>query len=183
MAANASPRKIDRSTRRRLCVGAAAMLLSPSRGVAAQTRRVLVLDFELIDDQQDTVPFPEKAARLAMISTRLRESLAREKLYDVIDNAAHAQAIAELTSRYDVLGCNGCELPLARAAGAQRVLVGWVQKVSNLILNINIEVRDVESGAPVLNKSVDLRGNNDESWRRGIDFLVRDMVAKGQQHR
>jgi hypothetical protein len=35
----------------------------------------------------------------------------------------------------------------------------------------------------VLNKSVDLRGNTDETWRRGVSFLVRSMVEKNQGNR
>jgi len=41
----------------------------------------------------------------------------------------------------------------------------------------------VSSGATVLQKSVDIRGNTDDSWRRGVDALVRDMVEKGQRGR
>ncbi len=58
--------------------------------------------------------------------------------------------------------------------------LGWVQKVSNLILNINVRIEDVSTGAVLLQKSVDLRSNTDESWRRGVDALVRDMAEKGQ---
>jgi hypothetical protein len=58
-----------------------------------------------------------------------------------------------------------------------------VQKVSNLILNLNIEIRDASTGRAVLAKSVDRRGNTDQSWQRGVDFLVRDMVEKGQGNR
>ena len=76
--------------------------------------------------------------------------------------------------------CNGCELDIARSLHADRVLVGWVQKVSNLIVNINIQIEDAATGAVLLNKSVDLRGNTDESWRRGISYLVKDMIDKNQ---
>jgi hypothetical protein len=82
-----------------------------------------------------------------------------------------------------VLDCNGCDVEIARQAGVDRLLVGWVQKVSNLILNVNIEVREASSGKPVLVKSVDLRGNTDQTWQRGIDYLVRDMVEKRQGNR
>ena len=62
-------------------------------------------------------------------------------------------------------------------------LIGWVQKVSNLILNINIQIEDAATGAVLLNKSVDLRGNTDETWRRGVSYLVRSMVEKDQGNR
>lgn len=79
--------------------------------------------------------------------------------------------------------CNGCELEIARKLGADRVLTAWVQKVSNLILNMNIEVKDVKTGEVTLKKSVDIRGNTDQSWSRGISYMTRDMVEKGQAGR
>jgi hypothetical protein len=45
--------------------------------------------------------------------------------------------------------------------------MGTVQKVSNLILNINVYMEDVQTG------SVDIRGNTDESWRHGLDYMLR----------
>jgi hypothetical protein len=166
-------------------LGAAVLLAFGGTHAAAQQplKKLLVLEFELIDDQKDVVPFPEKEARLAMASQRLREALVREELYNVIDSAPVAQLISTEAARQSLLGCNGCELDIARKAGADRILLAWVQKVSNLILNINIEVRDANTGQVVLAKSVDLRGNTDQSWQRGIDFIVRGMVENKQGNR
>jgi hypothetical protein len=168
-----------------LILSAAWFLAVGGAHAAAQQplKKLLMLEFELIDEQEDVVPFPEKEARLAMVSQRLREALIKEELYDVIDNAPVAQLIRTEAARQSLLGCNGCELDIAREAGADRIMLAWVQKVSNLILNINIEVRDAKTGEVVLAKSVDLRGNNDQSWQRGIDFMVRDMVEKKQGNR
>ena len=47
-----------------------------------------------------------------------------------------------------------------------------IQKVSNLILNMNIVVRDAGTGHVILSKSVDMRGNTDESWSRALHWLV-----------
>lgn len=146
-------------------------------------KKLLMLDFELIDEQAGVVPFPEKDARLAMVSQRLRAALIKEGLYNVIDSAPVAQLIRTEAERQSLLECNGCEVEIARRAGADRVLLAWVQKVSNLILNLNIEVRDAKTGQAVLVKSVDVRGNTDLSWQRGIDFLVRDMVERGEGNR
>ena len=166
-------------------LGAAGLLAVGGPHAAAQQpmKTLLMLEFELIDDQKDVVPFPEKEARLAMVSQRLREALIKEELYNVIDSAPVAQLIRTEAARQSLLGCNGCEVDIARKAGADRILLAWVQKVSNLILNINIEVRDAETGKVVLAKSVDLRGNTDKSWQRGIDLMVRDMVENEQGHR
>jgi hypothetical protein len=69
---------------------------------------------------------------------------------------------------------------MGTANGLRAEQAGWVQKVTDLILNINIQIEDTASGAVLLNDSVDLRGNTDESWRRGISYIVRDMGEKHQ---
>ena len=61
---------------------------------------------------------------------------------------------------------------------ANFVLIGWVQKVSNLILNMNVVVRDVKTGRVISVKSVDMRGNTDDTWSRAMDWLIRyDLLA------
>ena len=153
-----------------LCAATALLAVGgPHAAAQPPLKKLLMLEFELIDDQKDVVPFPEKEARLAMASQRLREALIEEKLYDVVDSAPVAELIRTEAARQSLLRCNGCELDIAREAGADYILLAWVQKVSNLILNINIRIRDAETGTVVLTKSVDLRGNTDESWQRGIE--------------
>ena len=164
-----------------------ALALTAAAAASAQDvalKKLLMLDFELIDSMQGDVPFPEKEARLARANTQLREAFMRERFYAVADPAPAAAQIRAAQATYNrLVDCNGCELEIARAAGAERVLVGWVQRVSNLILNINLEIRDAATGKVVLAKSVDLRGNTDASWQRGIDFLVRDIRDKQQGNR
>jgi hypothetical protein len=48
-----------------------------------------------------------------------------------------------------------------------------VQKVSNLILNINLYMEDVQTGRMEFARSVDIRGNTDESWRHVHDPALR----------
>jgi hypothetical protein len=174
----------SRCRRATSCALASLLWASAVTGAPAEPlKKVLILDFELLDDQQGVVPFPEKDARLAMVSQRLRDAISKAGLYDVVDTAAVAPLIEAEASRQSLLECNGCELEIARRAGADRVLLAWVQKVSNLILNLNVDVRDARTGQSVLKKSVDMRGNTDQSWQRGVDFLVRDMMEKGQGNR
>jgi hypothetical protein len=51
-----------------------------------------------------------------------------------------------------------------------------VQKVSNLILNMTVSIRDASSGRIVAAMSADMRGNTDESWSRTLDWLVRNRL-------
>ena len=57
-------------------------------------------------------------------------------------------------------------------------MTGTVQKVSNLILNINLYERDVASGDLLRAMSVDIRSNTDKSWTRGVSYLVRNRFLK-----
>jgi hypothetical protein len=72
--------------------------------------------------------------------------------------------------------CGGCEIDYGKAAGAD--IVAWikVQKVSNLILNMNVYMLDVATGRQLLVRSVDLRGNTDDSWSRSLKYLVKNLV-------
>ena len=113
----------------------------------------------------------------------MQAEFAKSYLYYVVDLGPASELIKKYQSETQLHKCNGCELEIARSLHADRVLIGWVQKVSNLILNINIRIEDAATGAVLLTKSVDLRGNTDENWRRGVSYLVRSMVEEGQGNR
>lgn len=68
--------------------------------------------------------------------------------------------------------CGGCEIDYGRSVQAGSVSWITVQKVSNLILNLNLYVADVETGQMSFIRSVDIRGNTDESWLRGLSYLL-----------
>jgi hypothetical protein len=72
--------------------------------------------------------------------------------------------------------CGGCDVQYAKQLGANIAMTGVVQKVSNLILNMNIYLRDVDTGNLMTSMSVDLRGNTDESWSRAASFLLRNRL-------
>ena len=165
-----------------------AWLVVAMPAVAAEThlpapKSAAVMDFELIDEMRDYETEDAMTAqerRLALISDALRREFDQRGLYRTVDNNAAAKLISDQKSRQDLRNCNGCELDIGRALGADVVILGWVQKVSNLILNINIEVKDVASGRTLYTKSVDLRSNSDKSWLRGIRYMVDSIEEKKQ---
>jgi hypothetical protein len=156
------------------------LALAPALAAAADAPSIAVLDFELIDDQHELSPAGPEYERLHTITRQLTAEFQSRRWYRVVDTRSAQPMIDQLRAHQNLHECNGCELDIGRAVKADRVLVGWVQKVSNLILNINIRIEDVSSGAVVLQKSVDIRSDTDESWRRGIDAIVRDMQDRGQ---
>jgi hypothetical protein len=151
---------------------------------AAAPKRAAIMDFELINEMRDYETEESQTAqerRLVLISDELRREFDQRRLYRPADNSAAARLIADQRAQQDLRNCNGCELDIGRALGADVVILGWVQKVSNLILNLNIEVKDVASGKTLYTKSVDLRGNTDNSWLRGIHYMV-DSIAEKKQY-
>lgn len=150
---------------------------------AEPRKSIAVMDFEILDDTRQYNP-PEvnqaQDKRLKLITEQLKAELSDRGLYEVLDNSMARERIEAVLSARTFYGCNGCELEIAQALHADLVSIGWVQKVSNLILNINIEVKDARTGEVVYGKSVDLRGNTDTSWLRGIRYLVDSIVEKKQ---
>jgi len=161
----------------------AALLATALRVGATDLKTIAILDFDLVDDQRDLAPATVEYQRLPVIREQLQQAFTANRLYRVVDIAPAAAMIDTYRSRTQLRDCNGCELDIGRALHADRVLIGWVQKVSNLILNVNIQIEDTATGAVLLNKSVDLRGNTEESWRRGVAALVTSMVEKNQGNR
>lgn len=168
----------------RLIALAASAGLAFSAAVAAQPKPLALMDFELIDEMRAFATEQarrEDDRRLVLITTELASELQRRGMYRVLERAPAAQMIERLKASHELRACNGCEIDIARALGAERIALCWVQKVSNLILNVNIEVRDVATGETVYAKSVDIRGNTDESWLRGVRRLV-DNIEERKHH-
>lgn len=157
---------------------AVSIALGAGPGVvnAAQAAtRVAVFDFELLDTSSEVDirgPKPEEMRRLDLITEEVRRRL-QEAGYDVLDLSPQQAQITEATP---FRNCNSCELPIAQALGAQIEVIGLVQKVSNLILNINFQLRDVATGEVLRAGSADIRNNTDESWLRGVSYLVRNRL-------
>ena len=166
-------------------LAACASLVVPigSARPAERPPSLALIGFELVDDQNDLSQATENERRLALIHGLMNERLDRAGLYTMLDTAAAQSQIEKVRAEQAfVYRCNGCLGEIGAKLGTRLVAVGWVQKVSNLILNINLEIHDVVAGSSVLSKSVDLRGNTDESWSRGIAFMVRDMVERRQRN-
>jgi hypothetical protein len=144
----------------------AVVLLLLGAPVAMAAERVASFGI-LLDNTSMEPTRPDELERLARAERQLAEALA-ERGYLLV-NIAPVRAEAE---RQDLRSCPACEVKLARELGADLAVLGWVQKVSNLILNINLAVHEVASGKLVRAGSVDIRGNTDESWSRGLRILI-----------
>jgi len=117
-------------------------------------------------------PRTDEHLRLVALDAELRDMLVKSGCCSIVD----LTSVAKRAQDMDLRTCNGCEVDLARKAGAKISVTGWVQKVSNLILNINLVARDVPTGRVIGAGSVDIRGNTDESWSRGLSYLLRNRL-------
>ena len=138
-----------------------------------------VLDIELL--KADYLPnagriMPEEQRRLDMVAELVRERL-RVEGYDAVPADRTRAAIHAADPGQYLHACNGCERRIARDLGADWVVVGWIQFVSYLILNLNVMVVDVETGAPVARAFVDLRGSTDRSWRRATTYMLDNILV------
>ena len=75
-----------------------------------------------------------------------------------------------------VYACDVCARSVAGAAAADRVLSLRVFRMSNLLLSLQAILRDGDSGAVRYARTLDFRGDNDQSWRRAADYLIRDIA-------
>lgn len=143
--------------------------------VSAQTRAV-VLDFELIDEMHDPATREGDRSRLEKVSARFPEALRNCGTLAVLPPPKPVIELLASQIAY-VHQCNGCAEDIAKAAGADIVVFTWVQKVSNLIINLNAEAQDA-GGRTLDVRSVDMRGNTDTSWLRAADALAKRLCER-----
>jgi Protein of unknown function (DUF2380) len=158
-----------------LFVAVAVFVIGAGSAAAAESRRVAFFGFFLINTSlQPTQPAEEK--RLEMLGIILRDQLAGAGRFSFVAIPPEVQRLAVAGS--GIPNCNGCERDLAEKTGAEWVAWGTVHKVSDLILNINLYMEDVQTGRIEFAHSVDIRGNTDESWRRGLNYMIRHYVLE-----
>ena len=146
-------------------------------------RSVVVLDFELVDDQNNPLTKAAQVVRLRNATLQLRRELTERQLYLVVDQSPSQGLQDGLRAQQEFLyRCDDCAEQVGKLLGADLVVTPWVQKVSELILNLNIQIYDVKADKVVFSKSVDMRGNEDQSWSRAVHYMVRDMAEKRERN-
>jgi hypothetical protein len=164
---------------RRRLVAAAALLPFAARAEADARngektgKRLLLLDFEIIDTSNE--PADQRAdhmRRLAQVRDAIASGLAARQTYEVVDRTGVQSDLDQILKRTYIRTCNGCEVSLAKKAGADLVMTGVVNKVSTLILSMGVSVTRASSGALIYHQGFDFRGDNDQSWARAAKFFT-----------
>ena len=144
--------------------------------VAEPLPRLIVMEPEFDGDTSDVGRRAEWQARLGLLADRATAELSAQALYDVLDPAAAEAEFAKHRRRAGVHACDVCARGVARAADADRVLSLRVFRLSNLVLSLHGIVRDGRSGTVRYVRVLDFRGDNDRSWLRAADYLIRDLA-------
>lgn len=138
--------------------------------------KAAVFDFEL--EHGSLVPgTPDRREaeenRLRMVGESLREQLAASG-FEIVD----ISPVAAKASAANLQACGNCADDFAREVGADYAFTGVVHKVSELVLSMHVYVHDAATSRPLTSASVDMRGNTDESWRRAVSYLYRNLLSE-----
>jgi hypothetical protein len=137
--------------------------------------RVAFLGVRLQNDNEGLEPTTDaERNRIAMLGKQFTSALADSGKYTITPLTDDVRA--QIASGQPIGQCGGCEATLGKQLGADRVAWVTVQKVSNLILNINVYIADVANDKMTFIKSVDVRGNTDESWSRSMTYLLNNYL-------
>lgn len=137
----------------------------------AAPEKAAVFDFQMANLAQ-LPPTAADNARLPKLTDELRKLLADSGKYDIVStDPVKAKAHSE-----DLRSCGGCADDYTRKLGARLAITGQIQKVSNLILNITVYIKDVEAKTPEQAYGVSIRGDTDESFDRGIKYIVANKI-------
>lgn len=154
---------------------APAVLLAPDAASAAPKVAIFPVEVPDVIREGEFLPRPNKddAPRIALATAELRRLLAETQRFEVIDLAPLA---TELKAAQPLHKCNGCDIDLARKAGADVVVTALVEKASDVLLNMSIEMKDVPSGKLMRIGGTVIQGNTDEMWLRSVRWIAKNRL-------
>jgi hypothetical protein len=144
-------------------------------GASAPAKSVALLSVQFLNDHEDLEPTTAaERVRVALIESVFKAKLQASGRYRFV--AIPPEAAAKIAAGPEVGACGGCEFGYGKELGVGAVAWIVVQKVSDLILNINVYMADVAAHKLTFVHSVDIRGDTDESWTRGVTYLVKNYL-------
>jgi Protein of unknown function (DUF2380) len=144
-----------------------------------QVKTVALLGAQFLNDHEDLEPTTDaERARLASIAELFKSRLKASGRYKFVP--VPAELAAKMAAGPQIGACGGCEFDYGKRLGGEFAAWIVVQKVSDLILNINVYMADVAARKLTFVKSVDIRGNTDQSWTRGMTYLVKNYMLPDQ---
>lgn len=142
---------------------------------AFAAQKTAVFPFDLRDAEQEGELVPqfkeEDLRRLKVVADELKALMTKDGRYEIVDLASQAREI-ETASPFNK--CDGCEAEIAAKAGAELAVTGFVDKLSDALISLQLFVRDVKTGQVKRAMAAEIRGNTDELWLYGVRWLWRN---------
>jgi len=161
------------------CLSMALMLLAVTCIVlpkaASATERLAVLPFEIVDNTPVPGGEERNSEMLDKLTRFIASAIEAEGLYQVVPQDTVNEAVKAAALGTYIHSCNQCEYDLAKQVGGDKVMIGWIYKMSILILTLHIEIKDVAGEKTVISKAYDFRGDNEKAWLRAAEYMVRDL--------
>jgi hypothetical protein len=149
-------------------------------GAAApdSVKSVALLNVQFLNDHADLEPTTNaERARLASIDALFTARLEASGRYTFVSIPAKTRS--KMAAGPEIGACGGCEFDYGKQLGADYAAWIVIQKVSDLILNMNVYMADVAARRVIFVHSVDIRGDTDESWSRGLTYLLKNYLLQG----
>jgi len=162
---------------------AAAFVMQPSAADPKPLPKLAFLEPELEGDLEDSSRVPGWQRKMAALDAFLRQQLGERKLYTVLSNQPAADLIERDRARREMHECLPCIQDVAQRLDADRVLVVWVYRESELVLWLSARIVDPATGARVVARSMSFRGDNDRAWNKAADYFLRQLAEVPAERR
>ncbi len=151
----------------RLCL---LLIFAASPAIAAPKAAIFPFDIRDIEQEGELIPKskPEDARRMKLVADELAALMKKDGRYEVVDLTPLAK---EVDAASPFSKCDGCEAPIAKQAGADLAVTGYVDKLSDALISLQLFARDAETGKLTKSMAAEIRGNTDELWLHGIRWL------------
>ncbi|MEL7514211.1 MAG: DUF3280 domain-containing protein [Pseudomonadota bacterium] len=117
---------------------------------------------------------PAELERLKLVEAMAAEWFVAEG-FDLLDLAPVADDLDRVSNPAN---CYGCDVRMAKKLGADFILVGELNKISDALLSINLQLRDGETGRLVKAGATSIRGNTDDTWKRGMRYILKNSIFR-----
>lgn len=161
----------------KLCAAflAFAALTPPAHAASVAPKTIASLGVFFQNDNEGYQPTSAaERARMTAIEMQLKTALEDTGTYKFVPMTPDVQA--DIAKGQQVSECGGCEIDYGKRLGAETIAWVRVQKISNLIMNMNVYLADVATGKMIFQHSVDVRSNTDESWSRSMAYLLKNYL-------
>ena len=153
---------------------AASASVAPTAAAdAPKSTAMLGVSFQNDNEGYEPTSDAERA-RMTALEGQFKLMLEASGGYKFVPMTPEVQA--KIQSGQPVAACGGCEIEYGKALGADTIAWVQVQKISNLIMNMNVYIADVATNKMLFVHSVDIRGNTDESWSRSMAYLLKNYL-------